>query len=56
MYFKTSQEHEELRANIREWAEREIKPIAFMLDQNNEFPREQIRDFASMGYLGLPYP
>ena len=55
-FTKTSQEHEELRANIREWAEREIKPIAFMLDQNNEFPREQIRDFASMGYLGLPYP
>ena len=56
MYFKTSQEHEELRAKIREWAEREIKPIAFMLDQNNQFPGDQIRDFASQGYLGLPYP
>lgn len=56
MYFKTTQEHEQLRADIREWAEREIKPIAFMLDQNNEFPREQIKDFASKGYMGLPYP
>lgn len=56
MYFKTTQEHEELRAKIREWAEREIKPIAFMLDQNNEFPREQIKDFGAQGYLGLPYP
>lgn len=56
MYFKTSQEHEELRAKIREWAEREIKPIAFELDQNNQFPGDQIRDFASQGYLGLPYP
>ena len=56
MYFKTSQEHEELRARIREWAEREIKPIAFMLDQNNQFPRDQIMDFGAQGYLGLPYP
>ena len=56
MYFKTTQEHEELRAKIREWAEREIKPIAFMLDQENKFPREQILDFASQGYLGLPFP
>lgn len=56
MYYKTSQEHEALRAAIREWAEREIKPIAFMLDQNNQFPGEQIRDFAQRGYMGLPYP
>lgn len=56
MYFKTTQEHEELRAKIREWAEREIKPIAFMLDQNNEFPREQMKEFGALGYLGLPYP
>ena len=56
MYFKTTQEHEELRAKIREWAEREIKPIAFMLDQENQFPREQIKDFAAQGYLGLPFP
>ena len=56
MYFKTTQEHEKLRADIREWAEREIKPYAFMLDQNNQFPKEQIKDFGKRGYLGLPYP
>ncbi len=56
MYFKTTQEHEKLRADIREWAEKEIKPYAFMLDQNNQFPKEQIKDFGKRGYLGLPYP
>ena len=56
MYYKTSEEHEQLRAEIREWVEREIKPIAFMLDKNSEFPREQIKDFARRGYMGLPYP
>ena len=40
MYFKTTQEHEDLRAQIRAWAEREIKPIAFMLDRENQFPGE----------------
>ena len=38
MLFQTSQEHQQLRAQIREWAEKEIKPIAFSLDKNNEFP------------------
>ena len=56
MYFKTTQAHEALRAEIREWAEREIKPIAFTLDKENRFPKEQIMDFGKRGYLGLPYP
>lgn len=56
MFFQTTQKHEELRAKIREWVEREIKPIAFQLDKNSEFPREQIKDFAKKGYMGLPYP
>lgn len=56
MYFRTSQEHEDLRLQIREWVEREIKPIAFQLDKNNEFPTEQIKDFGKRGFMGLPYP
>ncbi len=56
MLYQTTNEHEQLRAQIREWAEREIKPIAFMLDQNNEFPREQIKDLGAKGFLGIPYP
>ena len=56
MLFQTSKEHEQLRAQIREWVEREIKPIAFSLDKNNEFPEEQIKDFGKKGFMGLPYP
>ena len=33
MLFQTTPAHEELRAKIRAFAEEEIKPIAFMLDQ-----------------------
>ena len=41
MLFQTSQKHEELRTQIREWAEKEIKPIAFSLDKNKvQFTRD----------------
>ena len=56
MFYATSKDHEELRAKVRAWVEKEIKPIAFMLDKNNEFPREQIKEFGKMGLLGIPYP
>ena len=56
MLFKTTEEHEALRAKIREFAETEVKPIAFMLDQNNEFPTEAIKKLGEMDLMGIPYP
>jgi len=56
MLFQTSKEHEDLRKEIRAFAETEIKPIAFELDQNNEFPTEAIKKFGEMGFMGLPFP
>lgn len=56
MLFQTTPAHEELRAKIRQFAENEIKPIAFLLDQNNEFPDEAIRHLGEMGLMGIPYP
>ena len=56
MLFQTTQAHEELRAKVRAFAEEEIKPIAFMLDQQNEFPDEAIRKLGEMGLMGIPYP
>lgn len=56
MSFKTSEQHEELRMRVREFAEAEVKPYTFLLDQNNEFPAEAIRKFGEMGLMGIPYP
>ena len=56
MSFKTTEVHENLRQKVREFAENEVRPIAFMLDQNNEFPTEAIKKFAEMGLMGIPYP
>ena len=56
MLFRTTEKHEDFRAKIREFAEAEIKPIAFMLDQNNEFPDEAVKKLGKMGVMGLPFP
>ena len=56
MLYTTTEKHEELRKVIREFAENEIKPQAFLMDQNNEFPGEAIKKLGQMGYMGIPYP
>ncbi|MBQ2297733.1 MAG: acyl-CoA dehydrogenase family protein [Ruminiclostridium sp.] len=56
MLFQTTQAHEELRSKIRAFAEEEIKPIAFMLDQNNEFPTEAVKKLGELGWMGIPFP
>ena len=56
MNYVTTQQQEELRAKIREFAETEVKPIAFMLDKENEFPTEAIKKLGKMGLMGIPYP
>ncbi|MCF0142994.1 MAG: acyl-CoA dehydrogenase family protein [Parasporobacterium sp.] len=56
MYFKTSPEHEAFRAEIREFAESEIKPNAFLWDKENYFPREIVEEMAKRGWMGLPFP
>lgn len=56
MFFKTTEQHENLRKNIRDFAEEEVKPIAFMLDQENKFPSEVVQKLADMRVMGIPYP
>ncbi|HCQ90135.1 MULTISPECIES: acyl-CoA dehydrogenase family protein [unclassified Clostridium] len=56
MFFKTTEDHENLRMRIRKFAEEKIKPIAFMLDEENKFPSEEIKELADMGMMGIPYP
>lgn len=56
MLFQTTTAHEELRAKVRAFAEEEIKPIAFQLDKENEFPDEAIKKLGKLGLMGIPYP
>jgi alkylation response protein AidB-like acyl-CoA dehydrogenase/rubredoxin len=50
------EQHENLRTKIREFAQEEVKPIAFMLDQENKFPEEAVKKLGEMGMMGIPYP
>ena len=55
MLYQTTKAHEDLRAKVREFAEAEIKPIAFMLDKENRFPSEAVQKMGELGLMGLPY-
>ena len=56
MYFKTTEAHELFRQKVRKFAEEEVKPHAFMMDQNNEFPMDAVKKMAELGMMGIPYP
>ncbi|MEO5986375.1 MAG: acyl-CoA dehydrogenase family protein, partial [Candidatus Limnocylindria bacterium] len=56
MDFALSAQHEEIRRTVRDFAERRIAPVADELERKGEFPMEIIREAASLGLLGVPYP
>ncbi|MEG0919737.1 MAG: acyl-CoA dehydrogenase family protein [Anaerovoracaceae bacterium] len=56
MLFKTTEAHEKLRSQVRKFAIDEIKPLAFTMDQNNEFPDEAIAKLGQLGLMGIPFP
>ena len=56
MDFALSAPHIEIRRTVRDFAEREIAPVADEMERRGEFPAEIIRKAAGLGLLGVPYP
>ena len=56
MDFTLRKEHEMARALFKEFAEKEVKPLAQEVDETEEFPRETARKMAKNGFLGIPVP
>lgn len=56
MFYRTTEQQEELRMQIREFVEAEVKPITLLLDKENQFPAEAIEKLGKMGLMGIPYP
>jgi len=56
MDFEFAPEHEMIRQTVRDFAEKEIRPIAARIDQTGEFPRTTIAKMASLGLLGVAIP
>ena len=55
--FKTTEQHEQLRAKIRAWAEEVVTPIAHEHDQTGKFPTEAVKQLgkAKLDIMGLPF-
>ncbi|HSB91050.1 MAG TPA: acyl-CoA dehydrogenase family protein [Anaerolineales bacterium] len=51
-----SPEHEMIRQTAREFAEREIAPVAAQFDETGEFPIETIRKMGGLGLMGIEVP
>jgi butyryl-CoA dehydrogenase len=56
MDFALSQQYDEIRRTVRDFAEREIVPVADEMERKGEFPHDIIRKAAGLGLLGVPYP
>nr|WP_330380950.1 acyl-CoA dehydrogenase family protein [Blautia wexlerae] len=41
---------------MRSFAEEEINPLAFLMDQNNEFPKKAVKKLGKLSWMGIPYP
>ena len=49
-------EQEEIRRTVREFAEQEIRPHVMEWDETQHFPREILPKLASLGLMGVPFP
>ena len=54
--FDLSPDQQLFRRTVREFAEREIAPVAAHFDETEEFPRENARKMAELGLMGLTAP
>ncbi|MCJ7676366.1 MAG: acyl-CoA dehydrogenase family protein, partial [Anaerolineales bacterium] len=47
-----SSEHEMIRQTARDFAQKEIAPIAAEFDESGEFPSATVRTMGGMGFMG----
>jgi len=56
MNYELSEEHELIRSTVRDFAEREIKPLAKELDEKGEFSVDLTKKMGEMGLFGMYLP
>ena len=56
MDFTLSKKHEMARSLFKEFAEKEVKPLAQEVDETEVFPRGTVTKMAKNGFLGIPVP
>ncbi len=56
MDFNLNKTQELFRQMIREFAEKEVKPLAAEIDEQERFPQETVEKMARLGIFGIPVP
>jgi len=56
MDFELSQDHKVLQSSVRDFVEKEIRPLAIQIDENHKIPDELIQKISAMGLLGCYLP
>ena len=56
MDFVLDKKHEMARQLFKEFAEKEVKPLAQEVDETEEFPRVTVDKMVKAGFMGIPVP
>ena len=56
MDFQLTEEQQQIRDLAREFAQKEIAPIAAEFDARGEFPTETIKKLGELGLMGIEIP
>jgi len=56
MDFELTEEQAMIRATVRDFAEKEIAPVARENDRNGHFPADIVKKMGEMGFMGLNLP
>src|ERR1700712_4415445 len=56
MSFELSEDHEQFRRTVRDFAEKEIAPHAAQWDRDHHFPVDVVQKMGSLGLFGLTSP
>src|SRR6266508_5802085 len=56
MHIELSDEQKMIQALARDFAEKEVRPIAEAIDREARFPRETVRRLGELGLMGIAIP
>jgi short-chain 2-methylacyl-CoA dehydrogenase len=56
MDFDLSDEQQDVRRLVRDFADGEVRPVAEELDREKRFPYEIVAKLGELGLMGIPYP
>src|SRR5919112_2990156 len=56
MQFDLTDEQQDIRRLVRDFADAEVRPVAEELDREKRFPYEIVAKLGGLGLMGIPYP